>query len=136
MSQPNKTANIVRVAAIQAGIGRPDLAAAVSKTLALIEEAASAGAKLVCFGETWLPGYPAWLDYCRDAALWNQPQVKDIYAELRANSVTVPGPETALIAELAGRLNVGVVIGVNERVTEGPGHGTLYNSILTFGSDG
>ncbi len=29
-----------------------------------------------------------------------------------------------------------LVIGVNERVNQGPGNGTLYNSLLTFGSDG
>jgi len=132
----NKTENILRVAAVQASVANIDLATSVSRTLDLIEDAARKGAKLICFGETWLPGYPAWLDYCRDAALWNHAPVKEIYAELRANSVEVPGPETAKIAELAGRLHVGVVIGLNERVANGPGHGTLYNSILTFGSDG
>jgi len=29
-----------------------------------------------------------------------------------------------------------LVIGVNERVDHGPGNGTLYNALLTFGSDG
>ena len=29
--------------------------------------AAAEGAELVVFPETWLPGYPIWLDVCRDA---------------------------------------------------------------------
>ncbi len=37
----------------------------------LIRQAARKGAKLIVFGETWLPGYPAWLDHSPHAALWN-----------------------------------------------------------------
>ncbi|MFN7931324.1 MAG: hypothetical protein U0Y68_26015 [Blastocatellia bacterium] len=29
------------------------------------------------FPEAWLPGYPAWLEYCRDVAVWNHPPVKN-----------------------------------------------------------
>src|SRR5258708_35637148 len=34
------------------------------------------------------------------------------------------------------RSQSGFGIGANERVDEGPGNGTLYNTLLTFGSDG
>ena len=82
------------------------------------------------------PVIPAWLDFCPGAALWNDASVKDVFASLRANSVVVGGDETRLLADTARRLEVGLVIGINERVAEGPGHGTLYNSILTFTPDG
>ncbi len=126
----------MRVAAVQAEPVFGDLAASLSKVISLAETAAADGAELIAFGETWLPGYPAWLDFCPEVALWNNSHVKDVFAELRANSVVVGGPETLLLAETARRLDVGLVIGINERVDDGPGHGTLYNSILTFTRQG
>lgn len=121
---------------VQASSMHSDLAASLAKALALIEESSGQGANLICFGETFLSGYPAWLDYCQEAALWNHAPVKEIFAEMRANSVVVPGAETHALAEAAGRLQVGIVIGVNERVQDARGQGTLYNSLLFFGADG
>jgi predicted amidohydrolase len=102
----------------------------------LIGEAASQRAKLVVFGETWLPGYPAWLDYCPTAALWNHEPTKDVYAELRRNSLSLNSNEMQQLARAAIDHQLVLVIGVNERVDSGPGNGTLYNSLLTFNSDG
>jgi nitrilase len=126
----------IRVAIVQASPVPFDLAGTLAKALALLEDAARSGAQLVCFGETFLPGYPAWLDYCQGAALWNHPPVKEVFAEMRMNSVVVPGPETDALAEAAARLQVGIVIGISERVRDAPGHGTLFNSLLFFGNDG
>jgi nitrilase len=126
----------IRVAIVQALPVPFDLTRTLSKALALLEDAASSGAQLVCFGETFLPGYPAWLDYCEGAALWNHPPVKEVFAKMRMNSVVVPGPETDALAEAAARLQVGIVIGISERVREAPGHGTLFNNLLFFGDDG
>ena len=136
MSELRNAQSNLRVAVLQAAPVPGDLPASLAKALDLVEQAARADARLICFGETFLPGYPVWLDYCPDAALWNNVAVKEIYAELRANSVVVPGPETEALAEAAGKLEVGIVIGVNERVNHGPGHGTLYNTLLFFGPQG
>ena len=126
----------IRVAIVQASPLPSDLAGTLANALASLEDAAKSGAQLVCFGETFLPGYPAWLDYCQGAALWNHPPVKEVFAEMRMNSVVVPGPETDALAETAARLQVGIVIGISERVRDAPGHGTLFNSLLFFGNDG
>ncbi|MGH9823537.1 MAG: carbon-nitrogen hydrolase family protein, partial [Blastocatellia bacterium] len=48
----------------------------------------------------------------------------------------VPGPVTDRIGEAARESGAVVNITVNERVIDGPGRGTLYNTMLTFGSDG
>jgi nitrilase len=127
---------MLKVAIVQAAPVFMDLKASVTRAIDLISTAAAKGAQLVVFGETWLPGYPAWLDYCPDAALWNHEPTKEVYAELRRNSVSFDGQETQQLAKAAAKHKVTLVLGVNERVDEGPGNGTLYNSLLTFNSDG
>lgn len=125
----------LRVAVVQAEVAA-DLAAGLARTAALARDAADAGARLVVFPETWLPGYPAWLDVCRDAGLWDHAPVKAVYARMAADSVSVPGDACDALRSAARDANVTLVVGVVERVDDGPGSGTLYNTILTFGTDG
>jgi nitrilase len=127
---------IIKVAAVQAAPFYLDLARSVEKAISLTAEAASSGAKLVVFPETWLPGYPAWLDCCRDVALWDHEPTKRVFARLMENSVVVPGPVTGALGDAAREHQIVLNISVHERVSEGPGRGTLYNTMLTFGTDG
>lgn len=126
----------IRLAIAQSAPVYLDKRASLAKALGLIEQAAKAGAQLVAFGETWLPGYPAWLDVCPGAALWDNAAAKDVFARLRCNSITVPGEEVSALTEAAQDCKITIVIGVNERVDAGPGNGTLYNSLLTISDDG
>ncbi len=126
----------VTVGIVQASPVFMNLEASLAKAVSLVEEAARSGVQLVTFGETWLPGYPAWLDYCPDAALWNHQPTKEVFARLRQNSVVVPSKETVILSQAARDNNIVLVIGINERVIKGAGNGTLYNSLLTFGSNG
>src|SRR5438132_6447923 len=126
----------IRVAAVQAAPIHLDLNRSLQKALALIAQAATLGAKLIVFGETFLPGYPAWLDCCRDVALWDYDPVKKVFARLRENSVVVPSETTDAIGRTARDHGVVVNISLHESVTEGSGRGTLYNTMLTFGADG
>ncbi|MEO7366375.1 MAG: nitrilase-related carbon-nitrogen hydrolase, partial [Gemmatimonadaceae bacterium] len=98
---------------------------ALERTAQLVRDAAADGAKLVVFPETWIPGYPAWLDVCRDAALWDHPPVKSVFARMAAESIAVPGPSFDLLAAAARDTNITLVIGVTERVEQGVGRGTL-----------
>jgi nitrilase len=127
---------IVKVAAVQAAPVYLDIQSSVEKAAGLISEAARLGAKLVVFPETWLPGYPAWLDCCRDYAVWDNPETKRLFARLMENSVVVPGPVTDVLSASAREHEVVLNISVHERTKEGPGRGTLYNTMLTFGSNG
>jgi nitrilase len=113
-----------------------DKAASLSKAIGILHDAKKREIELLVFGETWLPGYPAWLDVAPEVAFWDHPPTKRVFARLRQNSIAVPGPETAALCKAAGELGIGVVIGVNERVDSGPGNGTLYNTLLTITSDG
>jgi predicted amidohydrolase len=126
----------IRAAIIQAKPVYYDLQASITKALDLIEKAAAQGAQLITLGETWLPGYPGWLDYCPAAAQWNYAPTKAVFARLHENSLLVPSPEFASFANAAKRLGIVLVLSVNECVENGPGHGTLYNTLLTFDATG
>ena len=127
--------NTIRVAVVQA-FAPSSLADGLVRAEQLVAEAAAKGATIIAFPETWLPGYPVWLDVCRDVALWDHAPVKKVFRRLAENSVSVPGDATRFLSDIASRHHVTIVIGVSERVDEGPGRGTLYNSILTFTADG
>jgi predicted amidohydrolase len=124
----------VRAAAIQAAPLFLDLERSLDKAVRLIGEAAGRGAAIAAFGETFLPGYPAWLDLSPGAALWDHAPSKRAYARLLENSVVVPGPATERLGEAARRHRIVVVMGVHER--SGAGRGSLYNTQLVFGPDG
>src|SRR5258707_1215292 len=134
--QPAANSKQVRVAIAQSAPVYLDKQASLAKALDLIQQAAKQGAQLIAFGETWLPGYPAWLDVCPGAALWESAPVKNVFARLRSNSIVVPGVEVNALSEAARDLKITIVIGANERVDAGPGNGTLYNSLLTISEDG
>ena len=126
---------MIRVAIAQAEV-QPTLDAGLAATVRLIGDASAAGAGLVVFPETWLPGYPAWLDVCRDVALWDHEPVKRVFRRMAEESVVVPGPVTEALGAAARDAGVVLVIGVTERIDAGPSHGTLYNAALTFDADG
>lgn len=125
----------VRVAIVQSEPA-PGLDEGLHRTEALVREAVRSGATLVVFPETWLPGYPAWLDVCRDVALWDHDPVKDVYARYARDSVDVAGEGGQFLRAIAERNGVTIVTGVSERVAAGPGRGTLYNTLLVIDADG
>ena len=121
-----------RVAAVQASPVLLDLDATVEKSRRLIGEAASKGAQLVVFPECFLPGYPLW---CWRIAAGETKILRKLYAELLANSVTIPGDVVTKLCDVAREHGVAVVMGVNECNAEAS-RTTLYNSLLYLGADG
>lgn len=126
------TGDSFRIAAVQASSVFLDRAATVDKACRLIEEAARGGAGLAVFPEAFIPGYPLWV--------WFVPPgrthvLRTLYAELHANSISIPGPETTRLAEVAGDCRITVAMGVNEKNSEASGS-TLFNTLVYFGADG
>ena len=125
---------------IVAAIVQAEVAADIQSGLDLTHqkalEAAGSGAELIVFPETWIPGYPAWLDLSRDAALWDHAPVKAVFARIAENSVAIPGPALDRLADAAREAKATLVVGLSERVGRGAGRGTLYNSLITIGPDG
>lgn len=120
-------------AAVQATPVFLDREATVAKACRLIAEAAAAGARLVVFPEAFVAGYPYWLWGDRPGALPNLEQAA--FVALWQAAVDVPGPDTARLGEAARAAGAHVVIGVNERESA-YGRSTLYNTLLSFGTDG
>jgi aliphatic nitrilase len=110
-------ARTVRAAAVQAEPKWLDLDAGVNHLVDLIAEAASNGAEIVAFPETFLPGYPWWI--WLDSPAWGM-QFVARYAE---NSMTRDGAEIKRIAAAAAEHQVHVVFGFSERAG-----GSLYMS--------
>lgn len=118
----------MKIALIQHAPVWYDLKASMEKADSLLKEATANGASWAFFGESWLSGYPAWLDHCPEAGIWNHPPVKALYARMVENSPFSHGPESESLAELSASLGIGIMMGVNERTNTG----SLYNSLWTF----
>jgi len=124
-------ADVVRVAAVQAAPAFLDLEAGLAKLEDWTRKAAAGGAAIVAFPETWLPGYPAWVDSSPEAAIWGHAGARALHARLMENAVVVPSASTVRLGALARELGVALVVGVQERAGK-----TLFNALLTFGADG
>jgi predicted amidohydrolase len=121
----------VKVALVQEPPVFLNLTETIKKVAAIVNECVDNNAKIVVFPETWLPGYPIWIDDAPEAALWDYPPAKRLYQYLTENSVEIPGPEFSQLQDIVIASNTIVVIGIHERVG-----GTLYNTTVYFESTG
>jgi nitrilase len=114
-----------RAAVVQAEPVWNDLDGGIDKTIALATEAATDGADIIAFPETWLPGYPwfLWLD----SVAW-QSQFVLPYA---LNSVDLDGEQWGRLEAAARELDIVIALGFSER--EG---GSLYMAQAVIEKDG
>lgn len=121
-------AKILRAAIAQAASVFFDKQKGVDKAVEWIGKAASAGAQIVAFGETWLPGYPFFVDGPVNETWW---RAASVYLQ---NAILVPGPETAQLCAAASQHGIDVVIGVAEL---DPNTGaSIYASLLFISAEG
>ena len=99
------------MAAVQAAPVFLDRTASVQKACDLIGEAAAGSARLVAFGENFLPGHPIWFHALPPTAA----RSRELASAMVENALTVPGPESDLLCEAARNAGTMVVIGVVER---------------------
>ena len=117
-----------KAAAVHAAPVFLDRQATTEKAVALIREAARAGAELIAFPETYIPAFPVW------AALWAPIDNHDLFVRMADQSVPMDGPEVARLRAEARALGVVVSMGVSERSPVSAGG--LWNSNLIIGEDG
>ena len=124
---------LVKVAVVQQPPVLLDRDATTKLAVDAVAEAAAAGAGLVVFPETFLPGYPVWIWGLRPGGDFDV--TSEIHARLLANSVDLTGDDLAPVQDAAARHGVVVVCGIHER--EGSfSRATIYNSLVTIGPDG
>lgn len=115
----------VRAAAVQISPVLFSREGTTEKVLQAIDQAASQGAQLVVFPETFIPYYP-YFSFVQPPVLMGKEHMR-LYEE----AVTVPSPVTDAVSSAAQSHGMVVVLGVNER-----DHGSLYNTQLIFDADG
>ena len=124
---------VVRVAVVQQPPVLLDRTATLSAAITHLEAAAGAGAGLVVFPETFIPGYPAWIWRLRPGD--DHDLTGEIHQRLVENSVDLAADGLKSLRDAAAELNLVVVCGIHER--DGMfGRSTLYNTVVTIGSDG
>lgn len=94
-----------------------DKSASISKACSMIEEAGRSGVELVCFPETFIPGFPYWIN------LYPPGTQHGIHVRYADESIDLNGLDFAPICKAAAKARVNVVIGISER-----SGGTLYNT--------
>lgn len=119
--------NFLNVAIIQAAPVPLCLDKGIEQAVALASKASNEGAQLVAFGETFLGGYPIWLDEAPGAALWDHPGSKALHRILMDQAIVENDPRLASMQELADTKNLCVSIGAHERLRS-----SLYNNQIMF----
>jgi len=115
------------VAVVQAAPIPLDFAGGIEKAVRLAREAIDSGARVVAFGETFLGGYPLWLDEAPGAALWDHPGTKALHAIMLEQAVVANDERLLPLQELADASGAIISIGAHERVRR-----SLVNNQLTF----
>ncbi len=118
----------MRVAAVQARPAWLDPAATTAIVLRWLEQAAREGVELVAFPETFLSGYPFWLDLT-GGARFDDPLQKQAYAVYLEAAVETEGPELRQVVEAARDLGLFVYLGTTERAPD-VGRGTVYCTLV------
>lgn len=129
-------ANIVKVGIGQFSSVHLNLSESLQKLESIVADAAQEGVKLLVVGETWLSGYPSWLDHCSNVSQWDCKEMKAAYLQFYDSSVDLKGKDFDRVCKMAKSNRVTLCIGLNEKVKSGPGNGTIYNSLVVIDQHG
>ncbi|MBT8388498.1 MAG: carbon-nitrogen hydrolase family protein, partial [Altererythrobacter sp.] len=117
----------LNVAICQAAPIPLDFVGGIEKATRLAKEAIDQGAQLVAFGETFLGGYPLWLDEAPGAALWDHPGTRALHAIMLEQAIVSNDERLLPLQELADESGACISIGAHERVRQ-----SLFNNQLMF----
>lgn len=106
----------------------------IEKIINCIDEASSNGSKLICFGETFLPGYPFWLS-STGGAEFNSKIQKEIYSHYLNESVDIQNGDLDLICEVVKKNKISIYLGIAEKDFDRGGK-SIYCSLVFIDSSG
>jgi nitrilase len=120
--------DVVKVACVQVEPAVFDRAATIDKIDELAEEVTRNGARLALFPEAFIPVYPSsrWVRF-----LAADNDATEAFARLARESLTVPGPDSDRLAQLARAHDLWLAVGANELE-----RGTVYNALLVYSPEG
>jgi predicted amidohydrolase len=120
----------LRVAVVQAAPIPFAVDDGLAKAHALARDAIAAGAKIIAFGETFIGGYPIWLDEAPEAGLWDHPGAKALHRLLLEQAISEGDARLAELQALADESGALISIGLHERRRS-----SLYNNQLLIRPD-
>jgi len=127
---------MAKIAIVQGTPTYGNLNKSIERSIEHIKAAAKVGAQLIVFGETWLGGYPGWIDHCPEVAMWHHPPVLEAWKSIYDNGLEVPSLALERLQNAAAEYRMIIVMGINEVIKKGKGNGTIYNAIITITEDG
>ena len=108
--------------------------ATIEKINTYINRAADEGAGIVVFGESFLPGYPFWLERT-DGARFNSQTQKTLHAKYLTEAVCIEAGDLDPICVLAKKRKIAIVLGIDERPSDRGGH-SIYCSLVYIDANG
>jgi len=124
---------MIRLAIVQQAPVFLDKTKTIEAAVNFITQAASEGANLVVFTETFIAGYPTWLWRLRPGGDWTLSET--LYQQLLNNAVNIDSDDLEPIYQAAKENGVTIVCGMEERDNK-LSQATLYNTVVTIGADG
>lgn len=111
-----------------------DRAGTIGVVCQAIATAGAEQARLVVFGEAFLPGYPFWIEYT-DGARFESELQQVLFAHYSEQAVRIDLGHLDPICDAARSMRCWVVLGIIERPAERGGH-SLYASAVTIDDAG
>lgn len=125
---------ILRVAVAQLAPAFLNRAASTQRVLEAIEDAAQQDADLICFPESYLPGYPFWLSE-GGGARFNNDQNKRLFAHYSDQAVTIEDGHLEPVCNALRDAGMAAWLGIVERPRDRSGH-SLYCSYVFIDAGG
>lgn len=117
----------VKAAIVQAPPVPLAISHGIEQLIEHVSDAADIGAQMVAFGETFLGGYPLWLDEAPNAAIWDHRGTQSLHAIILDQAIRPNDPRLEPLQALVDAAGIIVSVGAHERVRT-----TLTNTQFTF----